>query len=209
MKRVVLMIIPTLICGVMIVSSCKKDGVSGNSDLNIYAFGQTTTKSTTLGESEIEDKFLWCSGLNIEWYNGTTGELKLKNPKDISTPNGEGDRYLHVGGEQYVKAYAFYLGDEELFVLGAPNSCMSYSLDFPVLVDAVANGDYNGSFERPILKYYIGRGYPNWDYWTKPDECATPIEFCWQVEREKNWKAIEQGLNKFIEQLKKEGRYRK
>jgi|GEM_PF-4410229 len=52
MNRLVLMIVSALICGVMVfISSCSKEEV-GNSALSIYAFGQSTTRSAALGESE-------------------------------------------------------------------------------------------------------------------------------------------------------------
>jgi hypothetical protein len=57
-------------------------------------------------------------------------------------------------------------------------------------------------------RYYISKGYPGWhpSEWgesTKHWDWASIDEA-----REKSWKVIEPDWNKFIEQLKKEGRYR-
>ena len=209
MKRVVLTIIPALICGIWFVSSCSKEN-NVTSALNIKAvvISSPSVKSTLAGEEIKVDTFLWCQGKNIEWYNETTGEIKFKKLENE-------DEFLITAS-----GFMVYLGEELLFQLGGSMSVMSYTLNYPVLVDGIANGDYNDApidyLNKIPLKYYIGRGYPNWEYWTekfwtdtgweKPTEDS---EFNWVKEREKNWKAIEPGLNKFIEQLKKEGKYRK
>ena len=177
MKRVVLLIISALICGVMFLSSCNKDEV--NSALSMYASVPSTTKSTSVEESE-GNKVLWCTGNDIEWNNGTTGELKLKKLENEDLPVG---------------ALIVYLGEEKLFVLGAAFGFSSIDLHYPVLIN-----------DRDI--YYISKGYPMWG----PAERELMVNTPWEQideEREKNWKAIEPGWNKFIEQLKKEGKYRK
>ena len=195
MKRLVLMIIPALICGTMfwIASSCNKENNTNsntNSELNIKVvgiLGEPTTKSSTVEEAKV-DTLLWCKGIDIEWYNATTRELKIKNAEELFA-------FGITGG---VFCYIMYLGEEELFTLDAIASISSFSLNYPVLIDW---------FEG----YYIGRGYPDWEYWTEKFWKDTNWDRTadWVKEREKNWKAIEQGWNKFIEQLKKEGKYRK
>ncbi|MDR1381904.1 MAG: hypothetical protein LBJ47_10575 [Tannerella sp.] len=92
------------------------------------------------------------------------------------------------------------MNEEVLFELSVTSFAMSYTLDYPVLIYGIGDN-----------KLHIGKGYPDWEYWTHPIDCSTWYEFggyCWMEEREKNWKAIEPGWNKFIEQLKKEGLYR-
>jgi len=195
MKRVVLMIIPALICG-LLHTSCNKEN-NANSALNIKAIGflsETATKRLHAEEFLKTDTLLF-SGDNILWYNSTTSEIKFK-----TAPNG--DYFMSVFGG--LVSIIVCLGDTELFALDAVPSISSVSLGHPVLIEFLPNG------------YYIGRGYPNWEYWTEEFWTKTgwekPTEDCeynWVKDREQNWKAIEQGWNKFIAQLKKEGKYRK
>jgi len=85
----------------------------------------------------------------------------------------------------YIPCLFVFLDEKELFILRVVPTIMSYTLDNPVLI-------YDTSQKR----YFFGKGYPDWDW-------GEFIE-----EREKNWKEIEPGWNLFVEQLKKEGRYR-
>ena len=216
MKKLVLMIIPALICGIWVVSSCNKEN-NMSSALNIKAvvISSPSVKNTLTEEEMKVDTLLWCQGKNIEWYNETTGEIKFKKLENE-------DRFLVTAS-----GFMVYLGEELLFQLGGSMSVMSYTLNYPVLVDGVDesfNDDYrqgkpdwyasgNEIYPQRPLKYYIGRGYPNWEYWTEEFWTRTnwdkTVNADWVEEREKNWKAIEPGLNKFIEQLKKEGKHRK
>ena len=135
-KRLFLVILPALICGLaMFVTSCNKDKNS-NSALSIYAYSQATTKSAAFTESEPENSILWCTGEEIEWYNGTTGELKLKNSETLH------ERILNAFLN--VETLKVYLGEEELFTLGYSLSVMSHTIDFPVIVDGLANSDIEG-----------------------------------------------------------------
>jgi len=182
MKRVIPKILSVLLCGFLFlsISSCTKDE-NIDSVLNIKAVNfQTNLRTdTTL-----------LNGVNIEWYNASTSEIKFKD-----TPNGNYFSSVHGG----LVAIIFCLDEVELFKLDAISSVSSVSLSHPVLIKETTD------------VYYIGRGYPNWEYWkedfwkdTSWDKAAD-----WVKNREQNWKAIEAGWNKFIEQLKKEGKYRK
>ena len=167
--------------------------------MNIKAVGfseESTTKSNLAEEAAKLDTFLWCTGLNIEWFNASTRELKIKLPED---------EQLYFGITGGVFSYIFYLGEKELFTLDAISLVSSFSLNHPVLIDGgIKDGNYAAG-------YYIGRGYPDWEYWTEDFWTRTNWDKTadWVKERDKNWKTIEPGWNLFIRQLKKEGKYRK
>ncbi|KAA6332682.1 hypothetical protein EZS27_018835 [termite gut metagenome] len=95
------------------------------------------------------------------------------------------DKSIIVGG------LCVYVNEEFLFSVGYVPDVMSYVLNYPVLKHSVNDN-----------RYYIKNGYPGWDE-------GNPNYLSVKEDREKNWKEIEQGWNIFIEQLKKEGRYRK
>ena len=141
-------------------------------------------------ESSVSDSseiVLLFTGMEVEWFNETTRELKIRKTTS----------WQLLGN----KASIFICLDEEvLFELLFTSDIMSYWLDYPVLEFDVAHS-----------RFHIGKGYPDWDYQTDPELCQKNIEIsghCWMEDRDKNWKAIEPGWNKFIKQLKKEGRYR-
>ena len=172
MKRLVLMSIPALICGVVFwfASSCTR--LEPVPDVN-YPFG--------------------VKKINIEWYNETTSEIKFGNE--------------NVTGTLYFEKGIVYSGGKKLFEL-FPSSClMSRSINVPSLICCPTS---SSPAENSVSGYYIGRGYPNWEYWT--DEFWTETNWDktadWVKEREKNWEAIKSDWNQFIEQLKKEGKYR-
>jgi hypothetical protein len=88
-----------------------------------------------------------------------------------------------------------YSDNEMLFSLILTTSLSSIGINNPCLFDGIDR------------KYYIAKGYPNWE----PAERKIMVGMDWNfidTEREQNWKAISQGWNKFIKQLKKEGRYK-
>jgi len=182
MKRVIPKIVLALLFGVIFlsISSCTKDN-NIKATLNIKAVNfQTNLKNDTTLLSDV----------NIKWYNATTNEIKFKNTLNSNY-------FSSVHGD--FVTIIFCLNEIELFKLGAISSLSSASLSRPVLIQESSD------------VYYIGRGYPNWEYWkedfwknTSWDKAANWVKNC-----EKNWKAIEPGWNKFIEQLKKEGKYRK
>ena len=173
MKRLVLMIVSTLIFGVMFwtASSC--------------------TKENKTNSAQKIDRLLFKSD-NIEWYNATTSEVKFKR-------NPNGDYFFSVHGG--LISFIVCLDEIELFTLDAMSFLSSVSVNHPVLI---LGGE-------KLSCYYIGRGYPNWEYWTEKfwTETNWDKKADWVKEREKNWKAIEPGWNMFIEQLQKEGKYRK
>ena len=183
----------TIAAIILTVSSCKEES-NINSVLNIKAvgyIGEQTTRSSLAGKGLNIDTLLF-NGDNIEWYNATTSEVKFKN-------NPEGNYFWSVFGG--LVSIIVCLDEVELFTLDAIGSYSSVALDHPILILGGENPD----------GFYIGRGYPNWKYWT--EEFWTETEWDkkadWVKERENNWKAIEPGWNMFIEQLKKEGKYRK
>ena len=195
------MIAPALICGVIIwvASSCNKENKedkenNANSALNFKAVGfleELTTKSYREEERKIDT--LLFKGENIEWYNATTSEIKFKSLENTDVSFGL------FGG---LVSLIVCQGETELFTLdGAISSISSLSYNRPVLILGGENID----------SYYIGRGYPNWEYWTEEfwTETNWDRKADWVKEREKNWKAIERGWNIFIEKLKEEDKYRK
>jgi len=196
MKRVDLMIIPALICGGMFLfASCNKEN-GADSALNFKAavlLEEIAVKSGIAEEWQptvYVDTFVM-SGDNIRWYNASTGEIKfraLPGMPSIMRVENEGDPYYLRGG---ILNFIVFLEKEELFALDAICTESPFVLNHPVLI---GGGNQYGN------AYYIAKGYPNRD---------KDIAADWANEREANWKAIEPGWNKFIAQLKKEGKYRK
>ena len=202
------MIISALFCGLVFVSSCKKDG-DNNSALSMYASVQSTTKSATSGGSEIENQVLWCTGKDIKWYNATTGELKLKNiPK--------------VPYWTFFKLTIF-LDDTELFSLETSNPVSSTFTCFPCINWERGESEYlgckcgnkqdhiPGATCEPIYKEEIGRYYISLNYLTWPQEVREGSAI-YGIDRfdnlDEKLEAFEYGWNIFIQQLKKEGKYR-
>ena len=186
MKRVVLAIIPALICGAMfwVASSCNKEN-NANSALNIKAVVWVEA-ANNIAETDLKNETLL-----IEWFNATTREIKFKSAVN-------GDFFMSVSGG--LVSLIVCLDKTELFTLDAVSSISSFSLNHPILIHS---GGERG--------YFIGRGYPDWEYWTEKfwTETNWDKNADWVTEREKNWKEIELGWNKFVAQLKKEGKYRK
>ncbi|MDR2086317.1 MAG: hypothetical protein LBP72_03995 [Dysgonamonadaceae bacterium] len=167
--------------------SCNDEHTDKNnlpSTLNFKAVIPNDLRSSSISESEQKletDTILLFSGKDIAWYNETTRELKFKD---------------HFPGIE-IKGYAsvdllIYSGDESLFSINLilTSNYMSWVINSPVLLCGTDG-----------KTYYVKDGYPDWE-WLSNEE---PV----QIERNENWKAIESGWNIFIEQLKKEGRYRK
>lgn len=122
----------------------------------------------------------FCTSRDLEWYNETSGELKFND---------------HITKNTLILNFFVYLDEEFLFGLGLIPNVMSNVVDVPVLEQDLNDGS----------RYFIAKGYPNWDL-TKYDK-----ENSMRIEREKNWNLLTQseGWRLFIQQLKKEGRYRK
>ena len=197
MKRLFLIIVSALICGMVLLlaSSCNKES-NTKSTLNIKADVKSSSSvKSTLAETKEVDMLLWCQGSNIDWYNETTGELKLKEqiPTRFTTDDSD-----------YFEVFYMYLGDELLFKLAPISVIKSTMHNYPVLIE-----DINEDNDDP--KYYIGRGYPNWEYWTDKFWTDTNWDKAenahWVELRELNWNAIKSEWNKFIEYLKEEGKY--
>ena len=197
MKRIVLMILPVLICGIWFVSSCTKED-NAESALIIKTVVYLPTPGSYLAEENGKIDTLF-KGNRIEWYNATTREIKFKTLDVESVPFGISGNLVKL---------IVCLDEEELFTLGAIAGISSISYDHPVLIHGGVIGYHPNT---KVIEYQIGRGYPDWEYWTETfwKETGWDKTADWVKEREKNWKAIEQGWNKFIAQLKKEGKYRK
>ena len=205
MKKGFLRIMTALICGIWFTSSCNEGGEEGydESALSIKAvvFSSTSVRSALIEDDLKVDTFVWCKGNNIEWYNETTGELKMKKIENE-------DVHFLVDNDDYWDVFYVYLGEKILFKL-APIRMRSDIHNYPVIIEDIGKeGEHNETH-----KYYIGRGYPNWEYWTEQFWIDTNVDKVtsafWVEERERNWNAIDTELNIFIEQLKKEGKYRK
>jgi hypothetical protein len=200
MKRLVFTIIPVLICGIWFATSCNKEN-NADSALNFKAVGYLggpTTRSYLAEGGRTIDTLLF-KGDNIEWFNATTREIKFKNP---------GNTGVHFGLYGGLMSLIVCLDETELFSLGSIAGISSTSYDHPVLINFSPDIGYGAT--DIVLEYRIGRGYPDWEYWTEEFWTETNWDRTadWVKEREKNWEAIEKGWNKFIEQLKKEGKYR-
>jgi hypothetical protein len=138
-------------------------------------------------------------GDRIEWFNGTTREIKFKTLDVESVP-------FPLFGN--LVSLIVCLDEEELFSLGSVSGLSSIAWNHPVLIQG---GVIGYSPDTKLIDFQIGRGYPDWEYWTEKFWTETGWDRTddWVKERDKNWKAIEPGWNKFIAQLKKEGKYRK
>jgi hypothetical protein len=171
------------------IKSVSTSGDTGNSNIDV------DTRSSNIKY----DTIIWCTGNNIEWYNATTGELKFN-----ITPPLVYSGYL-----------VFFLDDRILLNLEVANPYSSHSTAYPCINTEPERGVWHCKthpnedhipgpaceYEYTVIEeahYYISKGYPRWgDFNNYADEA-----------REKNWKTIEHEYNLFIEQLKKEGRYR-
>jgi hypothetical protein len=117
------------------------------------------------------------------------------------------------------------LNGNRLFSLDVANGASSIATDFPCINIKPERGEWHCKthpnethFWGPTCEfgyifieerhYYISKGYPRWH----PSERGESTKhWDWasiDEAREKNWKVIEPEWNIFIEQLKKEGRYR-
>ena len=138
---------------------------------------------------------LWCSGDNIEWFNGTTGEIVFKTMPSMS----------YSVTWTYTSKLVVYLNDEKLlsFILTTDLSSTGYNLpcitsrtDGIYIRECTPNCDWAPG-ERPIVP-------PEGSWWGPEDAWWDGFK----AMLDENWKAIEPEWNIFIKQLKKEGRYR-
>ncbi|MDR2121325.1 MAG: hypothetical protein LBP64_10715 [Tannerella sp.] len=152
------------------------------SRLTVRAAGaEITTKSSTVPASEP----VVFTGNDILWYNETTGELRFINN---FTQNDDMRPYL------YGSRFKFYLEDEYLF----SSVIYSSSLDSRIHNNLVF---YYDIIEN---KFYLAVGYPPIEAFHNTPEIQAEM----QAERDANRKKIETEWNRFIEQMKREGRYR-
>jgi hypothetical protein len=131
--------------------------------------------------SEASDPVVF-TGDDIVWFNETTKELCFKNNFSNSPINNSG---LYA-----TRAIKFYIDDEYLF------SSMVYVSDF-------SSQTFNSLvFYYSITenKFYLMDGYPAVSVLSNPEEA--------QKIRDENMQKIADEWNKFIEQMKKEDRYK-
>jgi hypothetical protein len=164
-----------------------------------------------VSENEFGNQGLWCTGNDIKWYNGTTGELKLKNiPK--------------------VPYWAFFkltifLDDIELFSLEATNPVSSIGTYYPCINWEPGEREYlgckcgnkrdhySGPNCEPMYReeaglYYISLNYPNWTQEVR-EGMENAMGQDWLDSLDKEFEAFKFGWNIFIQQLKKEDKFRK
>ena len=213
--------IPALICGgMMFCLSCSEEKIDDSAlSMSIYTVSQSTTKSAAIHASEHEDGLLWCTGNDIEWYNATTGELKLKNIQTKVPP------FLNIS------KLTIFLNEIELFSIEQHWPASSYkpskpSIDFVdpddkwIYIGCKCGKEYDHipGPDCESIKKYVGNGgryiisinYPEWtpEYQKYLDEMAQILGQDWVDNLVKEREAFEAGWSIFIEQLKKEGRYR-
>jgi hypothetical protein len=186
--------------------SLKADtGSSDTEEMNV----RSSDTETVLVEN---DTILWCNGTDIEWYNATTEELKISDKLYVPS------MWWRLEGGTLV----IFLYDKKLLSFPIPNPISSKYPTYPCIETylEIISPEPSGEPDRIVMPgdappakgeckwhYYIRKGYPeaknpNWteaqaNYWASQD-----------AEKEKRWKAIEREWNIFIEQLKKEGKYR-
>ena len=160
---------------------------------------------------------LWSTGNNIKWYNAKTDELKFhKIPISM----------VHS------LSIIVFLDDKQLISFDATSNVSSNTTHYPCIIgdddgkyvyrckcgnkqDHVVGPTCEWRYEYTGTggQYRISKGYPRWD--PREEEREEYYDPWWGTSwasrdsiREENWKAIEPEWNIFIEQLKKEGRYR-
>ena len=204
------MIISTCFCCMMFFPSCNKQ--ESDSALSIYTFAQLTTRSASSEESAFENQGLWCTGNDIKWYNGTTGELKIKN-----IPKAPDWTFFKL---------TVFLDDAELFSLATVNPFSSVGSGVPfiswepgeiVYSDCLCGNKQDHIvgpncgytiLKQDIGRYFIFNSYQNWTQEAR-EQTASVMgqDYVDNIDKEKE--AFEMGWDKFIEQLKREGKYRK
>jgi hypothetical protein len=141
--------------------------------------GEITTRSIV--ENEIVEPVVF-TGEDIVWFNETTKELRFKN--------NFSQKHIIEGVLAIGNCFKFYIGSEYLF----------HSM---IYVSDLSSRSYNNLvFYYSIIenRYYLTDGYP-----TNVSGLPEPQKA--QEERDENMRKIAGEWNKFIEQMKKEGRY--
>ena len=205
-----------MICGIWLASSCNKES-SPESALFIKSVSSTgDARSTTIEPDLRNDTIMWCTGNDIEWYNATTEELRLS--KAIELPISWPWRQIHL---------VVFLQDKKLLSFEAHNGLSSISTAYPCITsewdgeslykgckcgnkqDHIPGENCEPVWEHSVVHYYISKGYPRWDPKDRDEKTAHWDWASIDEVRDRNWKAIENEWNIFIEQLKEEGKYRK
>jgi hypothetical protein len=137
-----------------------------------------TTTRSATGESSETVVF---TGDDILWFNETTKELRFKNNMSLN----ESISLVHGNGIK------FYIDDEYLFSsMRGISDVSSQTVNRPVF--------YYSAIEN---RFYLADGYPPvTDYLSDPEAA--------QAERDENMRMIANEWNRFIEQMKKEERYK-
>jgi hypothetical protein len=121
------------------------------------------------------------TGDDILWYNGSTKELRFKN------------NYAIKQKTQNSVALSFYFGDE-------------YQFSSIIYVSSDSNPIFNYLvfyYNTTENKYFLSVGYPDTSVLSDMQNVENA-----EAERISNYQNIATEWNKFIDQLKKEGRYR-
>jgi len=169
--------------------SCSDDDSDGEqsrpSEL-LFKVTKTVHNPDIQGEIQENDSIIF-TGDDILWFNETTGEIRFKRNYTI-------EEIVTSIPRSKVK---ICIGDQSLFtVLSFITDVSSEEIDEPVLYYNTLDID-----DLDDNRFYLADGYPQWDWLTKDH----PV----QIMRDENMKKIEPEWTRFIEQLKKEGKYRK
>ncbi|MDR2148501.1 MAG: hypothetical protein LBE91_18820 [Tannerella sp.] len=180
MKRTVLLLMAfTSLAFTGCQTDTQVDPEPATSRLIIRAANTEITTRSGAGDSNSQEPVVF-TGDDILWFNETTGELRFKGNTSMRSA-------LH--GD--VK---FYLGDEFLF----PSMVFTSDLSSMSVNSLVL---YHNILEN---KLYLANGYPA----IRPESGKfNEQQAAWQIERAANRKKITSQWAKFIEELKKEGKY--
>jgi len=182
MKRLVLMVIPALICGI-VFTSCNTNDTKEKSTLSFKAEIPTEIKSTITEELTLKyDTVMVFTGNDIAWYNDKTGELKFTDDFSSSCSNC----FIMSSLADFPMKYHAAVN-----MLVFSDNDLLFSIKFNFGFENMSQFVIPPCFYVSSKGYFIIKSDPNWEG------------------SEQNWKEIEKGWNKFIAQLKKEGKYRK
>ncbi|GHT30770.1 hypothetical protein AGMMS49574_11230 [Bacteroidia bacterium] len=163
----------------MTLSGCNKSDEPDNSTTGSSKIIAKTSQSETTRSDENKESVVF-TGDNILWVNESSKEIRFTDNMAISTKIP-----LFHG-----RSINFYIGDEFLFSsLIYINDFSSYLTNSPVFYYSVMEN-----------KFYIKDGYPNIRNWSNSEDL--------QRVRDENMKKIEPEWNKFIQQVKAEGKYK-
>jgi hypothetical protein len=141
--------------------------------------GEVATRSTV--ENEIEEPVVFTGG-DIVWFNETTKEIRFKE-NFLNAPSNN----VVIYARQAIK---FYINDEYLFS----------SITYVSVFDSRIFNSLVFYYSMTENKFYLTDGYPAVSVLSNPEEI--------QEIRDENMRKIAGEWNRFIEQMKKEGRYK-